>query len=198
MFVVSHLNAATTVDMISAVTVYLEKEPPIYNKGGYLTDADGKEIEGIPYAAREMSKGTRVYVDGKLTATVKRKELPNGLLVDTDTENPHYSFAGYLSSIGVDSKKAKAIDFIRGDEVILREDEKEGADAVAFSMPRHSHGRMGVPAGAAKAAKVSAIQVFVKNAPPARTIVQAKDDGPDDAKQGQGHGQGGSGEDDEL
>jgi hypothetical protein len=198
MFVVSHLKAATTVDMISAVTVYIDKEPPTYNKAGYLTDAEGNEIEGIPYASKEISKGTRVYVDGKLAATVKRKELPNGLLLDSNTENPRYSFSGYLSSIGVDAKQAKAIDFIRGDEVILREDDKAQTDAVAFSLPRHSHGRMAVPAGEAKAAKVSAIQVFVKNAPPARTIVQAKDDGPDDAKQGQGGGQGGSGEDDEL
>ncbi len=199
MFAVTDLKVGTTVDMISAVAVYLDKEPPAW-KNGDLMFADGKPILGIPYAPKEISKGTRVYVDGKLTATVKRKELPNGLLVDTDPANPHFSLPGYLTSIGVDAKKAKAMDFVSGDDVILRVDSKtKDADTFAFTLPRHNQGHIAVPAGNAKAAKVSALQIFIKNPPPARTIVQAQDDVRDDSTKNSGGGQGGGGaEDDEL
>jgi hypothetical protein len=203
MFAVASLKATTTVDMISAISVYVDKEPPIY-KDGQLMFADGKPIVGIPYAPEEISKGTRVYVDGKLTATVKRKDLPNGLLVDADTENPHFSLPGYLTSIGVDAKKAKAMDFVSEDDVILRMDgTTKDADTFAFTLPRHNQGHIAVPAGGAKAAKVSALQIFIKNPPPARTVVQPKDDVLDDAKKNSGGGQGagggaGGGADDEL
>jgi hypothetical protein len=169
--------------------------------GGYLAFADGKEIEGIPYAPSEMSKGTRVYVDGKWTTTVKRKELAGDLLVGSDTENPHYSLPGYLKTIGVDASGAKSMDFVSGDDVILRMDSKT-ADAdkasFTFTLPRHNQGKMAVPAGQAKAAKVSALQIFVKTQPPARTIARAEDDVRNDDHQGQGQGGGGGGADDEL
>ncbi len=201
MFAVTDLKADTTVDMISAITVYVDKEAPTLQNGD-LAFADGKPIVGIPYAPAEISKGTRVYVDGKLAATVKRKELPNGLLVDSSVENPRFSLPGYLTSIGVDAKQAKAMDFVRDDEVILRVDGKAGgADKLAFSLPRHNHGQIAMPAGDSKAAKVSALQIFVKNTPPARTIVLPKNDVNADSNSnnsGGGQGGGGGGDDDEL
>jgi hypothetical protein len=204
MFAVANLKVNTTVDMIGAIAIYVDKEPPTLHEG-HLAFADGKEIEGIPYAPAEMSKGTRVYVDGKLAATVKRKELPTDLVVDADVgnANPHYSLAGYLKTIGVDATNAKSMDFVSGDDVILRMDSKtKDADKASFTftLPRHNQGQIAVSAGAAKSAKVSALQVFLKTPPPARTIVPAEDDVRNDANRGsgQGQGQGGGGADDEL
>ncbi len=203
MFAVTSLKANTTVDMISAIAVYVEKDAPTIQDGA-LAFADGKPIDGLPYVQSELSKGTRVYVDGKLAATVKRKELPNGLLVDSDVENPRFSLPGYLKSIGVDAKQAKAMDFLSDDDAILRLDgASKAADELAFALPRHNHGQVAIPAGSAKSAKVSALQIFIKTAPPARTIVPAKDEVRDDAnKSASGAGASGAGNggnaDDEL
>ena len=196
MFAVAKPKVNTTVDMLTAAAVYVDKAPPHLVEHNQVAFDDGQPIVGIPYAGSELSKGTRIYVDGKLTATVKRKELPNGLLVDNDAEHPRFSLTGYLKSIGVDASKAKSVDFLGNDEVILRLDGKTtSAGDLAFSLPRHNQGHIAVPAGNAKAAKVSALQIFIDTKPPARTVVQAQDDVRDDAKNPD---QGGNGADDEL
>ncbi len=199
---VADLKMNTTIDMVSAIAIYLEKEPPTL-QDRQLAFADGKPIDGIPYAPQEMSKGTRVYVDGRLVATVKRKELSNKLVVGNDLEHPRFSLAAYLDSLGVDATNAKSLDFVSGDDVILRMDSKKwDADqaSFAFTLPRHNQGQVAVAAGSAKAAKVSALQVFIKTQPPARTIARAVDDSArgDDTSGPNSGGGGGGGADDEL
>jgi hypothetical protein len=199
------LKANTTIDVISALTVYIDKPAPTLDADGDLLYPDGQRVEGIAYAPKETSKGTRVYVDGKLVATVKRKELPNTLLLGDDVANPTFSLARYLDSVKVDATHAKAMDFLSGDSVIRREDSKawsaEKAE-FAFTLPRHNQGKVAVAAGGAKAAKVSALQIFISKEPPARTIQAPTSDDTGSGGGGGGGGGGGNapggGADDEL
>jgi hypothetical protein len=170
---VADLKANTTIDMVSALCVYVEKEPPVL-KGHELYYPDGTKVEGVPYAPAEVSKGTRVYMDGRLVATVKRKEIPNTLIVGGDAEHPSYSLAGWLANAGVDAKGAKTIDFLSGDDLILHTDYAKAKD-LAFTLPRHNQGQVAIAAGNAKAAKVSALQIFIKKQAPERKVVPADD-----------------------
>lgn len=198
------LKANTTIDVISAITVYVDKKAPALDANGDLVYADGTRVDGIAYAPKESSKGTRVYVDGKLVATVKRKELPSTLLLGDDAANPSFSLARYLDSVNVDAKNAKAMDFLSGDAVIRREDNKAwSADKAdfAFTLPRHNQGKVAVAAGGAKAAKVSALQIFINKEPPSRTITAPTSDDSVNGGGGGGGGGGGNnagGADDEL
>ena len=195
------VNTNTTIDMVSAIALYMDKEPPTLQADRRLAFADGKPIDGIPYAPQEMSKGTRVYVDGQIVATVKRKELANDLVIGDDKTNPHFSLTRFLDAAHVDTKGAKAMDFVSNDDVILRMDQKAWdaqKDQFAFTLPRHNQGRVAVPAGKASAAKVTALQIFIKTQPPARTIVPPSADDSvtmDDANATASKGGGG---DDEL
>jgi hypothetical protein len=196
---VVHPRVNTTIDMVSSLCVYVEKEPPVL-KDHELFYADGTKVEGVPYAPHEISKGTRVYLDGKLVATVKRKEIPSSIQSGGDVEHPSYSLAGWLANAGVDATGAKTVDFLSGDDLIAHMDSKDW-DAqkkeFAFTLPRHNQGQVAIAAGSAKSAKVSALQIFIKQKAPDRTLVAAADISDDDRAGTKGGG-GGGGSDDEL
>ena len=171
----------TTVDMISAMTVYVDKEPPAFHDDGaegWLSFADGARIDGVPYAPEEQLKGTRVYVDGVLVATLKRKLLPNKLLLDesdTATVPARFSLARYLESVGADTNGARAIDLVSGDDLVRRIEGPEWARAksgASFTIPAHSQGQLAVdvPRADGVKAKISAIQIFTRTTPPKRWI----------------------------
>jgi len=166
------------VDMISALAVYVDKEPPQFHpdaRGGFLAFADGVPIEGIPYLPREQSKGTRVYVDGELAGVVKRKQLPDAILAGKEDGQRTFSLEAYLHSIGVDPAGARAIDLISGDDLVERLDSRQWDQAkksFTFTIPAHSQGQIAVavPAAEGERAKISAVQIFTKLAPPKRWI----------------------------
>ena len=166
-----HVEISTFVGTLASMTIYVAKEPPTYNNDGLLAYADGTAVTGVPYAPAEQSKGTRVYVDGKLVGVVKRRTLPANIALGTDLAHPKYSVAGYLSSIGVNPESAKAIDFISNDDAFLRVPAGK-TNTLAFSIPAHSQGQIGMPHPTASDAviKVSAVQLFIKSAPPSRAI----------------------------
>lgn len=158
----------TTVDMLSRVAVYVDKAPPTLDEDGEVV-LDGKVVEGVPYAATgESTLGTRVYLDGKLVGSVRRRSLPNKFLVAHEPGKPaRFSVAQYAESLGVDLSKAKAVDVVSGDEVVGRLDGAKAKD-LAFTVPNHTHGSMLVDVGSVTT-KVSALEFFTK-APPARTM----------------------------
>jgi hypothetical protein len=167
------IHVSTTVDMISSLTIYVDKEPPAPVAGGALAFADGKPIDGVPYAQSEQGNGTRVYVDGKLVATMKRKSLTNDLLVPGGND-AKFSLAAYLAPLlkGAGGTP-RAIDLVRGDDVVGRFDAATMGDVktVSFSVPSHSRGMVLVEMPKAQcSAKVSAVELFVKTNPPARPI----------------------------
>jgi hypothetical protein len=198
------LNVNTAIDMLSAVAFYVDKEPPhLLIEEGTLAMPDGSPVEGkVPYAPAEQGNGTRVYVDGALVGTVKRKKLTDDLIApgDKESEPARFSLLAYASKLSVDAKRAKAVDIISGDDLIARLD-SSGAGKVTFRVPSRNRGQANVevpatdPAAAARVARVSAVQFFVKSTPPPRKVV-AIDDAPD-AAPGNGGRVGGGGSDDE-
>jgi hypothetical protein len=138
----------TTIDMVSAVMLYVDKAPPTYDRRELeFTFADGKPIEGIPYAAPEEAlKGTRVSVDGILVGAMKRKALPNSMLMPgADLAKPSFSLAAWLASFGVDPGAVRAMELLSGEDVITRLTQKEWGDeknTLSFTLPRRSQGKI--------------------------------------------------------
>ncbi len=176
------LHVSTLIDMLSAVAFYVEKEPPhLLADGLTLVMPDGSEVgENIPYTNPEQGTGTRVYVDGVLLDTVKRKRLTNDLLAGGGLEvgeTSKFSLDAYARKVGVDPRKAKAVDMVAGDAVIARLPAAKTA-AVTFGVPRHNrgHAMVDVPTkDGSRPARVSAIQFFVKSTPPSRAFTSIDD-----------------------
>lgn len=183
----------TTIDVIVAVAVYRDKLPPTYVKEKrYFAFDDGVPIEGIPYAPPEDSRGTRVYSDGRLVAIVKRRTLPNSVLVPgAGLGRPRFSLDAYLASVGVQLDEARTIELVAGDDVIARfaaSAWRTEGERLAFSLPRRSQGQIAVRLPAANrgspirpqapeaVVKVSSVQVFSKSTPPQRAVVPIDDE----------------------
>jgi aspartate 1-decarboxylase len=176
------LNINTTVDMLSGIAFYVDKEPPTL-KDNELVMPDGTSAAGkVPYAPEEQGNGTRVYCDGALVGTVKRKKLTNDLAVPGDENNAgptKFSLVAYAGKLGVDAKRAKAIDLVAGDDVVAHLG-ADGAKNVTFSVPSRNRGQalIDLPASGAAGshlARISAIQIFVKTTPPVRSVVALDD-----------------------
>jgi hypothetical protein len=201
----------TTIDTLSGLALYVDKEPPHYDaKAHEFAFADGKPIEGIPYAEREEAlKGTRVYVDGLLVGAMRRRTLAEGMrLPGGSEESPRYALAAWLATM-TGGASPQAVELIAGEDLLTRLDAAQWAEeqaALTFTLPRHSQGKLAVllPPGdpARKAAastpmpeagiKVSAVLLHVKGAPPGAPlrplaeILAAEGDG---SKNDQGGGQ---------
>jgi len=184
------LNVNTTIDMLSGMAFYVEKEPPTLKDGG-LVMPDGTSATGkVPYAPEEQGSGTRVYVDGALVGTVKRKKLTNDLAVPStnDGDPTKFSLVAYATKLGADTKGAKSIDLIAGDEVVAHL-APEKAKSITFQVPSRNRGQalVDVPQGeGTRPARVSAIQIFVKTKAPVRAVVPLDD--ADDAAPSAGGG----------
>lgn len=188
------INVNTTIDMLSAVIFYVEKEPPHLGENG-LVMPDGSLVgDKVPYAPEEQGSGTRVYVDGVLVGAVKRKKLTNDVLVPG--KDDRFSLSAYAAKLGVDPAKAKAIDLVAGDDVVAHL-APEAAKAVSFQVPRRNQGQILAALPEAKTdAKISAVQIYVKSTPPVRPVV-ALDDAPESTPSAGGQNRGGHASDDE-
>jgi hypothetical protein len=200
------LHTNSTIDMLSNVAFYVEKEPPVL-RDGELVMPDGTPVEGkVPYAPEEQGNGTRIYVDGKLVGTVKRKNLTSEMLVtgaakakagsSKDAAEDRYSLLAYAARLRPEAKRATSIDLVAGDDVIARLS-SETARALTFDVPRRNRGQAvaDVPSGTGTTrARISAVQIYVSSTPPARSVV-AIDEAPEAAVRTD---HGGSGFDDEL
>ncbi len=170
------LNVNTTIDMLSGMAFYVEKEPPTL-KDGELVMPDGTKATGkVPYAPEEQGNGTRVYVDGALVGTVKRKKLTNDVAVAGNEIDPtKFSLVGYAGKLNADVKGAKSIDLLAGDDVVAHL-AADSAKSVTFYVPSHNRGQalVDVPQGEShtpQAARISAVQIYVKTTAPARVVV---------------------------
>jgi hypothetical protein len=172
------LNVNTTIDMLSGIAFYVDKAPPTL-KDGELFMPDGTQVTGkVPYAPEEQGNGTRVYVDGQLVGTVKRKKLTNDVAAPgNDTEPTKFSLLGYAGKLNADAKRAKSIDLIAGDDVVAHL-EPDAAKDVTFYVPSRNRGQALIDLPATKdaggknaSARISAIQIFVKTTAPARSVV---------------------------
>jgi hypothetical protein len=103
-------------DKISAVMVYVDKEPPVlvHNKGLVL---NGEVQDAVPYGGEPVRGGVRVYFDDRLVAVVKRRLLDE-LKLPTTNKDGHitYSLFQFLETQGVDTKLITEAYVIRGDQ----------------------------------------------------------------------------------
>ena len=174
-----------SIDLVQAAVVYQEREPPTYDgKKGTLFFADHKPIDGIPYAPAEEVKGTRFYADGVLAGWMKRKILPSSILLPgAAADSGLFSLRAFIESLGVDPRKVKVIELVQDDDAVARLD---GAaltkdPPLTFKLPRRNQGNLVLllpvslfPAAPADApatvpVRISAVQLFLRLAPPKRT-----------------------------
>ncbi len=172
------LNVNTTIEMLSNVIFYIEKAPPVLAADGSLKYPDGDPVEEkVPYADQEQGNGTRVYVDGSLVGTVKRKKLGSDIASASSPDK--FSLLAYATKLNPDVKNAKTIDLVAGDDVVARLDANSDTTKVTtFNVPPKNRGQavVDVPTNeGVETARISAVQIFVKSAPPARTLTKISD-----------------------
>lgn len=76
------VHATTRIDKMAAMQVFVDKPAPTWDQQARaFLWADGSEVEGRPYVGkREIIKGARLYVDGKLVTLIDDvEELPEEL-----------------------------------------------------------------------------------------------------------------------
>ncbi len=138
----------TTIDAIVNILVYVEKTPPRYeSRTKAFYDAEGKKIEGVPYAdPAEAVRGTRVYVDGRYATSVKRKRIPDSVLSPRYTEeNPLFSVDKYLGFVGAKPDSGTTLAVVQGDSVVMRLDQKTWKSqehSLDFLIAKGSEGRV--------------------------------------------------------
>jgi hypothetical protein len=168
----------TTIDTIVAITVYVAKDPPSFErKGRIFRYADGSKVDGIPYAKPEDAiRGTRVYLDGKLMGGVKRKRIPNTILAkDYDPRDPRFSFDAFLRYLQVDPSKPMTAVLLRGDDVWARWEPADVAKrfpTATFAIPQggEGHAALFVDGVEPEGFQPSAVLLFQKKTPPTYTI----------------------------
>jgi hypothetical protein len=189
------LHVNTTIDMLSNVAFYVEKEPPVLNpKDHELVMPDGKPVETkVPYAPEEQGNGTRVYVDGALVGVVKRKKITddmavksttadtaaakNGAEVRSDASPDRFSLLAYAAKLRPEAKQVKAIDLVAGDDVVAHLGTESARD-LTFYVPAHNRGQavVDVPSKTGtERARISAVQIYVNSTPPTRPVVAVGD-----------------------
>lgn len=87
-------------DSIGAVAIYVDKPAPTREGGSFYLD--GKRLTDIPYYGQPLRGGIRVYRDGRLVSTIKRKLLDaGGQSVTTPDGQQHRGLMAFLRTQGV-------------------------------------------------------------------------------------------------
>jgi hypothetical protein len=168
----------TTIDMLTSVVFYVDKEPP-HLENRELVMPDGSPVgDKVPYAPEEQDKGTRVYVDGKLAGFVKRKKVTNDMVVPVHEEGPtRFSLLSYAAKLNPSAESAKNVELVAGDDVVASLT-PDNAKKVTFHVPRRNRGQAVVDLqtqSGEKLARISAVLIHVNSAAPARSIVPFDD-----------------------
>jgi len=187
------------VDVILAISLYVDKAPPVMDHGDLLLD--GKPVEGIPYVDDGLPKGTRVYADGKLEGWVRRKTLPDKLIAPgSGRAHAKFSTDAFLAYVGADSHNAKAVEFYDGDTLLARVDGKAWQHAkgsYVFDLGNRSHGQVTQYFPGDKSSRITSIQLYVHTTPPARQpdpeALEQQEGGSDEPQNGGGNGDGSGG-----
>ncbi|WP_394838810.1 hypothetical protein LVJ94_18120 [Pendulispora rubella] len=164
------LKNLSVVHEIRALSVYVDKPSPAIDPqyschlrpGAKVDGAERQPAEDVcaaddPYSTGENAKGTRVYIDGRLAGYVKRRQIPESMVVGKSEAGEHtFSLTKFMTSLGANVASARAIELVSGDEVIAR---TGGAawmkheNALLFTLPKHQHGRVSVHVPAEMQAK---------------------------------------------
>jgi len=90
-------------DKITAVMIYVKRQPPKISSDAYILD--GVPIEGVPYFGEPVRGGVRVYLDDKLAAIIKRQDLDAKRATTGSDGELSWSLWSFLASQGVDTSK---------------------------------------------------------------------------------------------
>lgn len=158
------LEKNTTVDKLSHVAVYRDKEPPSWNPETRSLEIGGEPVEGVPYLENEIRGGVRVYVDGRLRATLKRNMLPSEgpLVVNGGAGEPRWRMKPLLASLGVETNEIKKADLIHQDLRLARIDAEDLAAAELSVVPKAGGEMMLHPLGA----RIQALLLYARAEPP--------------------------------
>lgn len=121
-------------DQLTTVTVYLEREPPVRKDGEFILN--GEPIYHIPYYGEPIRGGVRVYLDGRLATTIKRRKLTDeSIAIQTPDGETQWKFFDFLKSQGVEIDEVKEAWLISQNRRIKRIglDELSGATFVAIA-----------------------------------------------------------------
>jgi hypothetical protein len=211
------LHVNTTIEMLSSVAVYVDKDPPMLGSDGKLVLPDGTPVDGkVPYAPEEQGNGTRIYVDGALVGTVKRKKITNDMLATDASQTvlgsaltpqsqvgakneaasiaeDRFSLLAYANKLRSDATRVQSIDLLAGDDVVARLGSGE-ARSLTFNVPARNRGQamVDVPStSGTHKTSISAVQIYVKSKPPSRTVVPLNEASQASLGPGRMDGQGG-------
>ncbi len=174
---------------IRTMSVFVTKAPvAIHPKSRCHLDETGACTKNIPYDATGAAKGTRVLVDGRMVGFVKRRRIGDDLALGTnESGDATFSVAKLARTFGA-PESVKAVELLAGDDVVAHATPEQWArfgKTLAFTLPRHQHGkvRVRIPAelqvkGATAPAEalVSAIVVYKATTPPPRALVAVSED----------------------
>jgi hypothetical protein len=140
---------------VSAVAVYQHKQPPAL------------PVRGIAYLDEPVRGGTRVNVDGRLAARMKRNLFDGGLTESADESGEgRYRFSEFLrqQKLGV----PRAVELVTAEEGIVRVPDAE-VDGLRFSAEFQKHGQMTFQFGR-RAVSAVAVNLYVSSAAPLRSV----------------------------
>ncbi|MEZ4404209.1 MAG: hypothetical protein R3B06_29575 [Kofleriaceae bacterium] len=95
------LANGTSPDKISALMIYVDKEPPVLERNVGLV-LDGEVQSGVPYFGTPLRGGVRVYKDDRLVVYIKRQDLPVAE-ANTSSGEPQWQLFPYLQARGVET-----------------------------------------------------------------------------------------------
>jgi hypothetical protein len=124
----------TQTDIVSDIAVYLDRDPPRYDVlDGKVVDETGKPFPGIPFAPMERPGGTRVYIDGRFISAIKRKTLPDSVVIPGSAEagRARFSLVKYLEMAGIDPRSIRALEAVSKESIVAT----RTGDALASDMP---------------------------------------------------------------
>ncbi len=176
---------------IRKVSVFVKKAPvAVHPRSRCHLGPEGACTKDVPYQSAEATKGTRVVVDGRMIGAVKRRRIGDDVVLlpgSGSDEGTTYSVAGLARSFGLRDGAVTAVELVSGDEVIGRATGEQWARlarTLAFTLPRHEHGKVRVrvpvelqadprdPEARESDALVSAILVYRATHPIARPLAR--------------------------
>jgi hypothetical protein len=180
---------------IRTVSVFVKKAPvAVHPRSRCHLTPEGACTKDVPYQAAEPMKGTRVVVDGRMIGAVKRRRIGDDLILgprDATEDEITYSVAGLARSFGMREGPVTAVELVSGDDVIARASGEQWARlarSLAFTLPRHQHGKVRVrvpvelqaepaaPDARDADALVSAILVYRATRPLPRPLARISDE----------------------
>ena len=162
------------IDFIRGIEVFVSSPAPALDValGCYPIDAGACAED----SAREVPHGTRVYVDGRLAALLKRRDVSD-----------RTTLAHACRAAGVDSESVRGVEFVSGDAIVARAsgvDLKRALDSVTLASATRGHGQIvatlpasmtGRAFGEPVASQVEAILVYRSARVPSRPIASLED-----------------------